>query len=88
MDAGRDASAFFPGACFSGSGPRVYGYVNRGDGGRHVRHFRGGRAFGYAPYGYYDGNYAYGGGCSYYYQRAVETGSSYWWDRYQDCIGD
>ena len=57
-----------------------------GDGG-HVRHFRRGRAFGYAPYGYYDDTYAYGG-CRYYYRRAVATGSSYWWNRYYDCVGD
>ena len=67
---------------FAGSGPRAYGYVNRGG---HGRHFHG-RSFGYAPYGYY-GAYAYGG-CSYYYQRAVETGSSYWWARYHGCVGD
>jgi hypothetical protein len=46
------------------------------------RHFRGG--YGYAPFAYDDG----GGSCAYYYRRAVATGSAYWWDRYQDCIGD
>ena len=77
------------GRAFTGSAPR--GSVSRGrisDGdGRHVRHFRHGRAFGYLPYGYYDDTYAYGG-CRYYYRRAVATGSSYWWNRYYDCIGD
>ena len=50
------------------------GHISGGDG-RHVRHFRHGRAFG--SYGYYDDTYAYGG-CGYYYRRAVATGSSYW----------
>jgi hypothetical protein len=79
-----------PGAgSYSGSGARVHGYVNRSRGGdRHVRHFRGGRVYGYAPFGTYDGGYAYSGGCSYYYRRAVATGSSYWWDRYYDCVGE
>ena len=43
---------------YSGSRPR--GYVNRGGDGRHARHFRGGRVYGYAPFVY--GGYAYGGG--------------------------
>lgn len=25
------------------------------------------------------------GGCGWLYRRAVETGSSYWWSRYEDC---
>jgi hypothetical protein len=67
------------------SGARSQGYVNGGGGGgRQARHFRGGRVLGYAPL---VGGYAYGGGCAYYYQRAVATGSSYWWDRYYDCAG-
>ena len=52
----------------------------RHDGRRHGR-----RVLGYAPF---VGGYAYGGGCAYYYQRALATGSSYWWDRYYDCVGD
>ena len=44
-------------------------------------------AFGFFPatmtaiYGYY------GGGCGWPYRNAVVTGSPYWWNRYQDCIG-
>ena len=68
---------------FSRSRPQ--GYVNRGNGGRHARHFRGGRVYGYAPF---VGGYAYGGTCAYYYRRAVATGSSYWWQRYYDCVGE
>jgi hypothetical protein len=73
----------------TGSAPRGYvshGYVGRSDG-RHVRHFRRGRVFAYAPYGYYDEDYVVGG-CGYYYRRALATGSRYWWSRYHDCIGD
>ena len=36
--------------------------------------------------GYYDYGY-YGGGCSWLYRNAVATGSPYWWNRYQYCIG-
>jgi hypothetical protein len=32
-------------------------------------------------YGYY------GGGCSWLYRNALATGSSYWWNRYYECIG-
>jgi hypothetical protein len=31
--------------------------------------------------------YSYGGGCAYFYQRAIATGSAYWWDRYRRCSG-
>jgi hypothetical protein len=34
---------------------------------------------------YYE-SYAYGS-CAYYYERAITTGSAYWWDRYYDCTG-
>lgn len=41
----------------------------------------------YGP-GIYVGAYAYGyGGCAWLRQQAIITGSSYWWDRYYDCIG-
>lgn len=32
---------------------------------------------------YYDTGY---GGCAYLYNRAVRTGSSYWWRRYEECV--
>ena len=41
---------------------------------------------GYYDYGYYDYGY-YGGGCSWLYSNAIATGSPYWWNRYQYCIG-
>ena len=62
----------------SAAGARVYGYqagVHRGHG-RHIIT---------VPYGY-DGYGYYGGSCAYDYNRAVATGSPYWWSRYQDCI--
>ncbi len=70
-----------------GRGPRMS--WNKGDGRRHGhgRRFRGGY-FAAAPYfygnSYYD--YGYSGGCGWLYRRAVETGSPYWWRRYEDCI--
>jgi hypothetical protein len=69
------------------SGPRSYGYTDRHVGRRHVhrhhhRHHR--RFYGYVPFE----TYGYTGSCSYYYRRAVATGSAYWWRRYRDCIDD
>ena len=63
------------------SAARVYGWRS-GGGARHAFH-RHGRGVGvYA----YDGDYGYGG-CGYLYSRAVATGSSYWWNRYEACEG-
>lgn len=83
------------------SGPRFYGSRSRGVysgirvgrhwGHRH-RHVRWGRyrrygfygvPFVYSGYGY---GYGYGyGGCGWLKRRAILSGSSYWWSRYQDC---
>ncbi len=30
----------------------------------------------------------YGGGCGWLYRRAINTGSSYWWSRYNACAGN
>jgi hypothetical protein len=38
-----------------------------------------------APIGAY-GYYAYGDGCEWLRQRALYSGSAYWWDRYNSCI--
>jgi hypothetical protein len=60
------------------TGARVYGYqagVHRGHGRRII-----GVPYGSYGYGYYSGS------CAYDYNRAVATGSPYWWNRYQDCI--
>jgi hypothetical protein len=77
-----------PGArSFSRNGSRGYSYAPRfddRDGGRHGRRFRGDRFIHGAVPSY--GAYEYGP-CSYYYERAVTTGSGYWWDRYYACAG-
>jgi len=66
-------------------GSRVYGYQarghNRGHNRGHGHRGRGGVVvYGYSDYGYYNAT------CAYEYERAVATGSSYWWNRYQECI--
>lgn len=73
----RSAGPRGPGA----SAARVYGWRS-GSGSHHAFRHRG-RGFGF---GYYDGDYGYGG-CGYLYSRAVATGSSYWWRRYEECEG-
>jgi hypothetical protein len=71
------------------NGARMYGSNTRGHDHRGHRHrghrhrFVGvpyGYGYGYTDYGYYDG------ACAYEYNRAVATGSAYWWNRYQECI--
>jgi hypothetical protein len=38
---------------------------------------------------FYGGSwYGGGGGCGWLYRRAVNTGSSYWWSRYNTCVGN
>jgi len=76
-----------PTRSYSRDGSRSYGYTprfDRGDGRRHVRRFRGHRFF-YGAVPLY-GAYVYGA-CAYYYERALATGSEYWWDRYYACTG-
>jgi hypothetical protein len=68
------------------AGPRVYGW--RSGGGRNVHHHRG-RGVGVIVgngYLYDDDDYGYGG-CEALHERAVETGSRYWWQRYRACAG-
>jgi hypothetical protein len=66
---------FHRGAAFVG--PRHFGH-------RHGRHFRRGIIVG-APLAY--GAYYYGyGGCRWLRIRALETGSGYWWARYEACL--
>ena len=64
---------------------RVYAYRNND--GRHHGHHRHFRGFvGYPYYGYSD--YGYSDGCYWLRRRALATGSSYWWNRYNDCVND
>lgn len=86
----------FGGQKFSGS--RSFngrsGNWNGGGGGRHHgrhnnRRFYGG-GYGYYPYygaSYYS-DYGYGSDCGWLRRRAVNTGSSYWWRRYEQCVSD
>jgi hypothetical protein len=82
-------------------GPRGGAFVNRNFDHRHFadfdhrrfvnfNHRRFVRFGGFGFYdGYYDGDYYgnYGGGCGWLYRNAVATGSPYWWNRYQYCVG-
>lgn len=66
-------------------GPRGGGHADSGRHGHHRGHFA--RGFGYGPwlgYGYYDGYYG-ADDCSWLRRKALETGSRYWWRRYNDC---
>lgn len=61
--------------------PRSYSYKgDRGHRGHHRRYY----GYGY-PY-YYDDGYYYGDDCGWLYRRALQTGSPYWWNRYQACV--
>jgi hypothetical protein len=71
-----------PHAAFSHPGTRVYGW----HGGPHHGHIHHRRGFGVIVGDYYDGGYGYYGGCEWLRVRAEETGSGYWWRRYEDCI--
>ena len=60
-----------------GGGHKHYNYKNR-------RYYPGRY---YRNYGWYGWGYAYGyGGCAWLRRQALITGSSYWWQRYYDCI--
>jgi hypothetical protein len=71
------------------AGPRVYTYSGPRyySGYRHVhvgpRYIRRGYYYGGVPLVAYG---AYGGGCYWLKQKALYTGSHYWWHRYRACI--
>lgn len=71
-----------PRSAFRSSGSKFYGRSAGNYGHRHRgnRHFRSFAFYGPAVYGY-------GDGCGWLRRRAVETGSPYWWERYQACRG-
>lgn len=70
-----------------------------GPGGVHVAHMHGPhgpgpghwhghhRGWGFGAYPVFSGG-SYGGGCGWLHRKAINTGSSYWWSRYEACIGD
>ncbi len=55
--------------------------------GKHFRHHRRFYALPYVAYPYYAYSYS-GGGCYWLKERAIVTGSSYWWRRYDACRYD
>ena len=71
-----------------GGGPRVMygggGHIHSGH--RHVHRFHRHRFIFAAPLVY--GTYAYGDGCHWLWRNAQETGSRYWWNRYNACLDD
>lgn len=75
---------------FRGRSGRIANFNGgRWHGDRHGHHRRGSRFFfAGVPYGYYYDDYAYyGDDCGWLYRRAIQTGSPYWWQRYQVCEG-
>ena len=64
-------------------------YYGTGVGRRYA--YKGDYNYSYRRYGYRRGlpyiTAGYGGGCGWLYNRAQTTGSSYWWNRYNVCIG-
>ena len=68
-------------------GPRSRGYIDGGREGRRgewrgdrdIRRYGGRRGFEARP------GYGYRAGCGWLRQRALETGSRYWWRRFRDC---
>jgi hypothetical protein len=82
---------------FGGGSGKRFGGRHSGIGKQHFggrRHHRGpkirfrSRSHGYLPYyyGYY--NSYYDDSCAWLRRRALRTGSSYWWRRYEDCRHD
>ena len=70
-----------------GAGPRVYGWSGSGPhphGHGHGHHHRHGAVGIIIGDPYYDDDY--GDDCAYLHERAVETGSRYWWRRYEECV--
>ena len=71
-----------------GGGGHHYGHMHRFYGGGHHRfhhhRFRHRHVFIGAPLVY--GAYYYGEGCDWLRRKALYTGSSYWWNRYNACL--
>ena len=75
-----------------GGGGKHYAYKGHDHGyGDHHKHYGSYgkyRRYGYSGwYGLPCISYGYGSGCGWLYRNAVNTGSSYWWNRYYECIG-
>jgi hypothetical protein len=63
---------------------RHYSGNHSGYGGRYHRRGRYFVGYPYYGYGYYDDG-GYGYDCAWLYRKAIQTGSPYWWRRYQAC---
>jgi hypothetical protein len=63
--------------------PKHYGHYNNHYNYKYRRYGRYYRNYGWYGYGVY--GYGYGG-CAWLRRQALITGSSYWWQRYYDCI--
>jgi hypothetical protein len=75
-----------------GGGGKHYAYKghDHGYGDHHKNYGSYGKYRRYGHYGWYGVpyiSYGYGGGCGWLYRNAINTGSSYWWNRYYECIG-
>ena len=78
-------SKFYGGTKFYG-GPKLYGGKFYGNKFAHHRHHRH-RFVGVGiPLAYGYGYYAYSNSCYWLRRRALDSGSSYWWNRYYACI--
>ena len=78
------------GRYYGHGGGKHYAYKGR-DHGYYDHHKRYGyygryRRYGYG-YGWYGSYGYYGGGCGWLYRNAVATHSTYWWNRYYECVG-
>lgn len=92
LAAGLSASglATAPASAHGGYGHGAYGHGTYGHPGVRVhepkRHFHHGfyKPYGYSPVHVYR---SYGQGCYQIKERALRTGSRYWWHRYHECRG-
>ena len=80
------------GKYYGKGGGKHYAYKGRDHdyGDHHKRYGSYGKYRRYGSYGWYGLpyiSYGYGGGCDWLYRNALATGSSYWWNRYYECIG-
>jgi hypothetical protein len=85
---GRGGMGGYRGGNFRSRGGNFYGRPHGYGYGYGRGHFRNRGFYGYGgfPYYAYYGAYGYtGGGCGWLRQRAIVTGSPYWWQRYEAC---
>jgi hypothetical protein len=69
---------------YGGGGYKSFRRGHRGHGGR--RHRSRAYYLPYVPYYYYQDNGYYSDDCEWLHRKALRTGSSYWWRRYDACV--